>query len=101
MSDTTATAGPSFAIARRAEAPRANSCATTATTNAANANMRIDGQLCVTAAATRTTQTATAAAIGQMKLRRTVLSVVRRHAATGPIPESRTSISASGTMYWL
>src|SRR4051794_41845034 len=100
MSVTVAVAGFSPAIARRAAAPRTHSWTVTAITSAANENLRIDGGLCVTPAAASTTIVATAPPIGQLELRRSVLSVVRRQAATGPIPEGRTRISARATRDW-
>jgi hypothetical protein len=54
--------------------------------------------LSVTPNATRATSTTRAPVTGQRKLRRALASVARRHAMTGPMPDSRTSISASGTV---
>ena len=51
-------------------------------------------------ASTRTSA-ARAATIGTRKLRRALAHVARRQAMTGPIPDSSTSRSASGTVYLL
>ena len=52
----------------------------------------------VTPKASRATSTTSAATVGHRKLRRALARVARRQAMTGPMPESRTSTSASGTV---
>ena len=52
----------------------------------------------VTPNASSATSTTRAPAVGHRKLRRALASVARRHAMTGPMPDSSTSTSASGTV---
>jgi hypothetical protein len=87
-----------LAIARRADTPRASSWPTTATTKAANANIVTAATFSVAPKAMRSTSVSKAAATGHRKLRRALASVARRHAITGPMPDSSTSTSASGTV---
>jgi hypothetical protein len=54
--------------------------------------------LCVTPAATSSTNTPAATAPGTRNVRRRFAGVARRHAITGPIPDNSTSTSASGVM---
>ncbi len=52
----------------------------------------------VTPATRQTSSVTTAAPTGNAKLRRRFAAVARRHAISGPMPDSSTSTSASGVM---
>jgi hypothetical protein len=95
---TAATGTGSCAIARRTRTPRTSSWPIDPSTNAAKANIASASGFCCTSIGSSATTVITAHTIGTMKLRRTLDAVARRHAITGPMPESSTSTSASGTV---
>ena len=97
-SETSATGAESPDIARRAPTPRHSSCPTAATTNAAKLNISSAGIEPVTPSAISSTATPAPTPTGSAKLRFRFAAVARRHAISGPIPESSTSTSASGVM---
>src|SRR3954453_10804545 len=84
---------------RRAEAPRQNSCATVASTKATRQNMSSEGMLSAAFVnATSATSAANVNASGATTTRLSPDSVTRRQANMGPMPDSSTSTSASGTV---
>ena len=85
-------------MARRALAPRKNSCATLAKTKAAQQNIAMAAGLTTTPATSSDSSASSAAEVGIRKFRRALASVARRQAITGPMPLSSTSTSASGTV---
>ena len=85
-------------MARRARTPRTSSWPTEPATKAANANMHSASGFWATWTGSRATAHSAAHALGKRKLRRVLAAVARRQAITGPIPLSRTSIRASGTV---
>ena len=72
----------------------------TASTKAAKTNIRTAVALSVTPAARSATSSASATAVGTRNVRRALAAVARRQAIAGPMPDSSTSTSASGTVYW-
>jgi hypothetical protein len=61
--------------------------------------MMIAPTLLVTPPATSAASVTSPATTGQTNVRRRLATVARRHAITGPMPDSRTRTSASGTVY--
>jgi hypothetical protein len=100
-SPTTAAPGESPVIARRARAPRKNSWATLATTNAPKPNIRYANTCWVTPETNvSNSRVPSPTPTGNAKLRLSLAGVTRRHAMIGPIPESATTIRARGTTKW-